>query len=134
MDSENVKRLYKRLLVTPAARGTVGRFDVEFQYMPTKGELFCATAVFYGGNYIPLSVRQAVQSTGLFAASGSSEVRLFIDEIDYQVVLAYRSAWAVGDAEAFERILLDFLDLAEEWRRLLDEYGDQDLIRVPKPK
>ena len=131
MSEEILQRLYKRLQVTPMTRGTVGPFDLEIQYMPTKHELFYATSVFHGGNYVPDSVRGAVRETGVFAQAGGSDCRLFIDEVAFQVVLAYRVAWSTEDEKAFHSLTADFLAMAEEWRLLLDEYGDQDLIRVP---
>jgi hypothetical protein len=106
-------------------------FEIDSQLDSKRARVYIVTAVFNGGNFVPESVRRCLQGHGLHALDKSSDVRLIIDEEYHRVLLLLQAT--VADDHSFEEILHDFLDLATEWRLILDEYGQQDLVYVKVP-
>ncbi|MGE3953979.1 MAG: hypothetical protein AB7F31_02120 [Parachlamydiales bacterium] len=99
-------------------------FEIEAE--EGEGKLRLRTAVFHGGDYIPPSVRRCLGGRrSLIAHDPQTEIELWIDQEKFRVVLDYRVERAVS--AVFE----EFIGVADEWRTLLDEYGQQDLIYVP---
>lgn len=113
------------------AEAQVGAYTVEMRRNPDAGLLLLLTPVFHGGNFIPKSVRTALNQSGLMAVDGRSEAALLIDEEKFQVLFCYRTQWKEGDQAAFSSLMEEFLSLADEWHHVLEDFGDRDLIHVP---
>jgi hypothetical protein len=108
----------------------MGAFDVVVARSADLQKLYLATAVFHGSGYLPGSVRDAVSQVGLLAAGQGVSGRLVLDEEVGEVRLHYQLHWTPDDQGQFVALVEEFLAVADEWRRLLDEYGQQDLVWV----
>lgn len=127
---QEIAQVYEELQTAQRGKLTLGLFDIQWARSPDRRMVYLATPIFDGGNYVPQSVRRAVGQAGLHAQGGGVGVALAIDEARFQVVLHYRTEEGVTNPDALGHIMDEFLALADEWHRLLDEYGEQDLIYV----
>ncbi len=131
MEEAVIEQVYQSLSTSDQTRRVVGVFDVEMTKLSAQRQLRLVTPVFLGGNYIPGSVRRALATGTVMAHDAKTEVSLHIDEENFRVLLTYQTDWPNGSRDAFMALFEDFIVLADEWRRLLDEYGEQDLVYVP---
>ncbi len=92
--------------------------------------LLLTTPVYYGGNYIPKSVRSSLKQKAPFDQLRIS-TSLEIDEDNFSVSLKYRGEMAPVGYNGIVDLLEDFSWLAEKWRDYLDEKDRNDLVYVP---
>lgn len=104
-------------------------FCVDVQVNPAARRVYMATTIFDGGNFVPKSVRGCLQGHGFRALDPQVEVRLTIDEQQHRVLLLVQAV--ADEREQFGRVIQEFFELAHEWRAILDEYGQHDLIYIP---
>lgn len=104
-------------------------FTVDAQLDGRMSRLYIVTPVFSGSNFIPESVRRCLRGKGFHALDRRLDVRLVIDEGHHQVLLLLQATARMADD--FDRVLRDFFELAHEWREILDEHGNEDLVYVP---
>lgn len=88
-----------------------------------------ATTVYYGGNFIPKSVRNCLISTPPFTKNHLKSY-LTVDEPNFQINLNYLGGVAHINKRMFIDLLEEFCWLANEWRNYLDEHDKTDLIHV----
>ena len=124
VEEDPLHRLYQHVKQDLAARLSLHGFDLSITYHEEHEQLTCITSVFSGGNYIPQSVRHAVKRTSL--ALDTSE--LLIDEERFQVHLVYRHVLPALTEGFVSEAVEAFLMEADEWRSLLDDYGQHDLV------
>lgn len=90
--------------------------------------LHLSTPVFYGDNYIPKSVKEALQSREV-VSSELLKVSFRIDEDSYSVFLNCQGPW-IGNIDSVKEMLYEFSWLAEEWKQWLNEKGKGDLLPI----
>jgi hypothetical protein len=91
--------------------------------------LSLAAPVYQGDQYIPPSVRQCVKNTPPFT-SFLTRTYLTINENDYQISLHYQAHEDHLNDTKFGHIIDEFSELAEAWKRYLDDNEKKDLIHV----
>lgn len=106
--------------------------DINLRVVDEASKLVISTSVFYGGNYIPMSVRKSIGEK----LSNHSEIRTFltVDEQHYQVNLHYLGHAHTLSHHHLKDLLEQFGSIAEKWRVYLNEHGKNDLIYVHKHK
>ncbi len=127
MEGIAIDTIQEQLKTNGLATLSYAGFEIEAEQ--GEGGLRIRTSVFHGGSYIPPSVRRCLGGrASMIAKDSSSEIHLWIDQEKFRVVFDYRVLKA---GLSLSLVFEEFLGVAEEWRTLLDEYGQQDLIHVP---
>ena len=88
-----------------------------------------STTVYFGGDYIPPSVRKSVSDHPAFTR-GAIEAELRIYEESFQIKLSYLGRLDGLDCPHFFQMIEDFRWLAEKWRDYLDERDKNDLVYI----
>ena len=132
MSQQLIEQAYDRLQTAQQSDVRVGSFVVHVARSADLQTLYLATPVFDGGGYLPASVRAAVSQAGLISSAGGVQAALVVDEELGMVSLHYQVVWSERSPVGFTSIVEEFVVVAEEWKRLLDEHGQQDLVWVPR--
>lgn len=125
----DIKRLIEELKQGRTANVTFEGLDIAISVLDHSSKLFLATPVYFGGNYIPNSVRKCVGQRSPFDQS-NIHTYLTIDEGQFQISLNYLGQANQLNSHSFKGLLEDFSTLAQEWRLFLDEHDKNDLIHV----
>lgn len=83
-------------------------------------------SVYKGTNYIPPSVRQALQKNAPFESPLPTS--FVISEEQFEVVL--QSEVPLNPAESLNPALEEFALLSSEWREWLDQHDRNDLVHI----
>lgn len=88
-------------------------------------KLSLSAPVYWGGNYIPPSVRACMKKRAPFD-EGLIATFLTVDEERFEITLNYVGALVPQLGELVE----EFTFLASQWREWLDEHDKNDLVHV----
>lgn len=94
---------------------------MEFYIDPSGGHLICAEV--FSDDYLPASVRRCVEEQGMRIETVEFVAHLYVDEPLQRILLVMNTA-DVGHP------LASFAQLADQWRRRLNERGSRDLLPV----
>lgn len=107
----------------------VGRSEILVRMMDHGEKVKLTTPVYYGSNYIPARVRQAVSNKKLIR-SELINFQLIVDEEKFEIFLQYIEDTHTLDLNRLNQDLEEFAWLADEWRLLLDQEDQNDRIHV----
>ncbi len=126
---KELKKIFRQLLQEDIVKIDVDGFNITVRIFDQASKLSLSTPVYFGGNYIPKSVRNSLSKSVGFS---SSHIKAFtsIDENNFQINLNYLGRLNVLNNESFRDLLEDFSGLASEWRNFLDEHDKNDLVHV----
>lgn len=124
----DIKKLFNELKSNEFAHLTLEGFDITVKAFNDK--LFLYTPVYFGGNYIPKSVRKSVEHKAPFAHSSPITTYLTVDEDQFQINLNYSGEVYQLNSYNFKLLLEEFSLLAQEWRLHLDENDKNDLVHI----
>jgi len=127
--TKELKKLFQQLLQNEHAHITVGATDITIRIFDKATLFSLATEVYFGGNFIPKSVRASAEKPATFARGGIKTF-LTIDEKAFKIYLNYMGRLDNMNNEGFRLLLEDFSWLAEQWRLYLDKHDKNDLIHV----
>ncbi|MCB1113583.1 MAG: hypothetical protein KDK62_02380 [Chlamydiia bacterium] len=85
--------------------------------------------VYWGGNFIPISVREAIKKRPPFD-DRVIETYLTLDDEAFQVILHYDGQAQAAKPEVFGALMDEFGYLVDHWREWLDEKDRDDLVHV----
>jgi hypothetical protein len=85
--------------------------------------------VYWGGNFIPLGVRDAIKKRPPFDER-VIETFLTTDEEGFEVVLHYEGDAKSAQPEVFGALMDEFGFLVDHWKEWLDDKDKKDLIPV----
>ncbi len=128
---QDVNKLLRKLLVGNVIQLTLGDSTISMQIIDENSKLVLTTQVYYGGNFIPASVRRCVQKGSYRGMPNFLHTTLVIDEKNFQIFLNYRGLTKDLNSDNFVDLLGDFSHEADEWRLYLDEHDKNDLVYVP---
>lgn len=125
-----VKRLISELVNADVAQIDIGGSCITVKACEEGNKIFLSTPVYFGGNYIPKSVRYCLTHRAPFQ-SYSTQTTLKVDEDNFKVYLNH-----LGDIENMNKtrfidLLENFSGLAERWREYLEEHDQNDLVHIP---
>lgn len=125
-----VKRLLQELGCSEVSTIDLGSTSISVKAFDQGKKIFLSTPVYFGGNYIPKSVRNCLKLKAPFQ-SFMIRTTLKVDEDSFSIHLNY-----LGNIESINNVRLvgileDFSVLAEKWRDYLDEHDQNDLVRIP---
>lgn len=126
---KELKKLFQQLLHDEVAHISVGGSDITVRTFDKATQVSLSTDVYFGGNFIPKSVRACVGKQPPFL-KGAVKTFLTVDENQFRIYLTYLGRLDNMTNETFRLLLEDFSTLADEWRLYLDEHDKNDLIHV----
>lgn len=126
---KDLKKLFQQLDHDDVAQVTLAGSDVLIRVFDDASKISLATTVYYGGNFIPKSVRNGISQKSPFN-NISIKTSLAIDERQYLVNLNYLGHLEHLNNQNFTHLLEEFTRLAHAWRAYLDEHDKNDLVRV----
>ncbi len=126
---KDLHKLFQQLTHDQVSQIDVNGANVVIRLVESGSKLAFSTPVYYGGNFIPSSVRQCLKQRNPFI--NSIGTFLTVDEKEYQIFLNYEGPFNLHiDKRLFLGLLEEFQWLADEWRAFLDEHDKNDLIYV----
>lgn len=126
---KELRKLLHRLIKDEIAQITLGGSDVCVHVYDNATKISLSSPVYFGGNFIPLSVRNCLTKKPLFER-GHITTYLHLDETSRQISLNFVGSLEHLNKRMFIDLLEEFSWLADEWRLYLDEHDKNDLIHV----
>lgn len=122
----------KNLLSSNSAEALIAGQPLTFHISQHVNKYLISVPVYQGINYIPLSVYQSIYGPTPFDPADFPNVHTYlkIDEDKFQINLYYLGNIEDLSLQKLDGILEDFLCMADEWRRFLEERGQQDLVPI----
>ena len=127
------RKLVHQLLKEEIAQIVIGNSEVTVHVFDHAMKISLSSTVYFGGNFIPKSVRKCITTTPLFE-KGAIKTSLLVDEENFRISLNYLGGLNHLNKRMFVDLLEEFSWLADEWRLYLDEHDKNDLIYVHVPK
>jgi len=109
-----------------------GTHSIAVRFSPLTETLAFETSVYQGYNFIPYSVRDCLVERPR-STHTHLPTYLYINEDAYQISLHYRGDAQDLEEERLPELIEEFRHVAEEWRRVLDDYDKRDLVHVKVP-
>lgn len=126
---KELRKLLHQLVKEEVAKITIGNSEVTVHVFDNNTKIFLSSIVYFGGNFIPKSVRHCVSTKPSFE-NGHIHTSLSVDEDNYGISLSYIGGLDHLNKRMFVDLLEEFSWLADEWRLYLDEHDKNDLIHV----
>lgn len=130
---KDFRKLIHTLLKEEIAKISLGNSEVVVHVFDNATKISLSTSIYFGGNYIPKSVRNCLNQTPAFAI-GHMQTFHNIDEENFEVTLNFIGGLDHINKRMFIDRLEEFSALADEWRLYLDEHDKNDLIHVRQPR
>lgn len=129
---KEIKKIFQKLLQDDIIRITLDGFDILVRVLEGPSKLILSTQVYFGGNFIPKSVRKCVSDRDPFISMEGEHIKtqLIIDEEHFLINLNFIGGLENLNNESFRLLLEDFTWLANKWRDNLDEHDRNDLVHV----
>jgi hypothetical protein len=127
------RKLVHQLVKEEIAKIFLGNSEVTVHVIDNATKIALSSTVYFGGNFIPKSVRKCLSLTPAFE-KGHIKTSLVVDEESFRVTLNYLGGLTHLNKRMFVDLLEEFSQLADEWRLYLDEHDKNDLIYVNIPK
>lgn len=127
------RKLVHQLVKEEIAQITLGNSLVTVHVLDNATKISLSSTVYFGGNFIPKSVRKCLTQTPAFD-KGAIITYLSVDEDNFSITLNFLGGLDHLNKRMFVDLLEEFSFLADEWRLHLDEHDKNDLIHVRVPK
>lgn len=125
----DLKKLFDELKVMKTTQFSLNGFTIILKILENPSKLFLNTVVYFGGNYIPKSVRHCISKKAPFDKS-YIDTYLTVDENQFQISLNFTGDITPLTNYKFKNTVEEFAFLAQEWQQFLDEHDKNDLIYV----
>lgn len=129
---KELRKLLHQLIKEDIAQIVLGGSEITVHVFDNNTKIFLSSSVYFGGNFIPNSVRKCLEKKPQFQ-DGHINSYLSIDEENFRINLNFLGGLEHLNKRMFVDLLEEFSWLADEWRLFLDEHDKQDLIHVRKP-
>lgn len=126
---KELKKLFDQLLHDDFARITIAGSDITVRMYDKAAKFSLVTPVYFGGNFIPKSVRECLSQKPPFD-HGDLKTYLTVDENNFQINLNLLGSTEPMTNQSFVDLLEEFSWLGEEWRQLLDDRDKNDLVHI----
>ncbi len=129
---KELKKIFHQLVKEEVAQIAVGGTDITIRVLDDASKFSLSTPVYFGGNFIPKSVRSCVaHKTSI--PNERIKTHLTLDEPNFKIYLHYVGNIDHIRTHGFGQLLEEFSWLADEWRLILDEHDKNDLVHVRVP-
>ena len=122
--------IFYQLLLHGFASLHTGGSPIRLRVVKDSTRVVLSTPVYKGHNYIPKSVRDTIKKRDNFGGV-KLQTKLSVEEEVYLILLHCSESLEHLDRKQFQDILEEFIWIAEEWRKLLEDRGRGDLIHIP---
>lgn len=129
MLAAELQKIYSQLAHETPVQVRVDGFDILVRVLDNTSKLSLITPVYFGGNFIPKSVRKCLSEKASFTRDHVSTF-FSIDEEHFTIYLHYLGGLESVYSTRLGFLLDEFSYLANEWRLYLDEHDRNDLIHV----
>lgn len=126
---KELRKLLHQLVKEDIATITLGGSEVTVHVFDNNTKIFLSSSVYFGGNFIPKSVRNCLNTVPSFM-KGHLKTNFSVDEENFHISLNYLGGLEHLNKKMFVDLLEEFSWLADEWRLYLDEHDKNDLIHV----
>lgn len=127
------RKLVHQLVKEEIAKITLGNSEIIVHVLDNATKIFLSSTVYFGGNFIPKSVRKCLTQTPAFD-KGTVKTYMTVDEDNFSVSINYLGGLEHLNKRMFVDLLEEFSFLADEWSLFLDEHDKNDLVHVRSPK
>lgn len=128
--AKEFKKVFQQLMHDSVAHIAVGGSDITIRIFDNATKYSLSTEVYFGGNFIPKSVRTSLEKKVSFSRDASVKTFLSVDEKNFRIYLNYLGKLERVTTDAFHLVLEEFSWVADEWRLFLDEHDKNDLVYV----
>jgi len=128
------RKLVHQLVKEEVAQIVLGHSEVTVHVLDHAAKISLSSVIYFGGNFIPKSVRKCLTQTPIFAKERPLKTSFTVDEENFQISLHYLGGLNHLNKRMFVDLLEEFSSLADDWRLYLDEHDKNDLIYVHVPK
>lgn len=125
LDSD-IKKLFKYLHDRNSAQIRLMGSDI-WVAIDQNSVISLVTEVYFGGNFIPKSVRSSIITKPYFDRE-TIPTSLSIDEEHFKIFLKYHDKIEHLNQRTLIDVLEEFSYLADEWKLYLDEHDKNDLV------
>jgi hypothetical protein len=129
---KELKKLFHQLVREDMAQIELGGSNITIRVLDHASTFSLTTPVYYGGNFIPKSVRRCLSQKGPIFRE-NIKTNLTVNENNFEIFLNYLGSLDHLNGEKFKELLEEFSWLADEWRLYLDEHDRNDLVHVRIP-
>jgi len=130
---KELRKLLHQLIKEEIAQITLGGSEITVHVFDNSTKIFLSSSVYFGGNFIPSSVRKSLSQKPPFE-KGHLNTYLSVDEENFRISLNFVGGLEHLNKRMFVDLLEEFSWLADEWRLYLDEHDKNDLIHVRNQK
>jgi hypothetical protein len=127
---KDLKKLFSRLIHEDVVQIPCGNNDLTLRVVDQASKVLLSTPVYFGGNFIPSSVRKCVSQKHPFRDDSMIKTSISIDEDQFKIHLSYLDDMENLNTHNFTDIIEKFSELAEKWRLVLDENDRNDLVYI----
>ena len=127
---KDLKKLLDRLSHDNFVEFSFGNSDLTFHAVDHASKIMLSTPVYFGGNFIPSSVRKCATQKHSFKNHTQINTSLSIDEDQFRISLRYLDDVENLNHHNFSEIIEEFSLIADKWRSILDENDKNDLVYV----
>lgn len=127
---KEIQKLFQELVSSEESQIFMSGFDISVCIFDHSSKVSLMTPVYFGGNYLPHSVRYAITKSPPFEKQQAIRTFLTVDEENYRVFVNYVGPTEILNNSKFLSLLEEFGFLAEEWRIYLEEHDRNDRVYV----
>lgn len=127
---KELEKIFHDLVTLDKTQVFLSENDVTISSFDHASKLILTTPIYFGGNYIPQSVRHGITKTPPFERCQTIKTFFTVDEGNFRIFLNFRGTTDDMNNKKFIHLLEDFCYLADEWRIYLDEHDKNDLIYI----
>lgn len=131
--NKDLKRLFTELNRNRTAELSLAGSVITIKVWDEGQKLHLSAPVYWGGNYIPKSVRGCLIKRAPFDEKVIL-TSLSLDEAKFEITLVFQGSTDFMDGDKFSELLQEFSFLASEWREWLDQHDKNDLVHVHVPR
>ena len=129
---QDLKKIFHDLMTQKKGQVFLCSKDMTLRVFDDGSKLSMSCPVYFGSNYIPASVRDAIKKNPPFGSQFSLKTYFTSDEENYRIFLNYIGSTEELTNLKFFHLMKEFEFMVEEWRIFLDEHDKQDLIYIWK--
>lgn len=129
---KELKKLFHQLFEKEIVEINLGGSTVTIRFHADESKFFLSSSVYFGGNFIPNSVRKCLTYKTPFVQDLKTYLTIIEDK--FQIDLNYVGTLDNLNGEKFKELLEEFSWLSDEWRLFLDDHDKNDIIHVRMPR
>lgn len=127
---EELQKVLHDLISNARAQIFLSGADISISVSENYSKMTLITPVYFGGNYIPASVRAGITRRPPFERHRNIKTFLTIDENRFAIFLHCEGTTESLNSVKFGSLLDDFCYLSEAWRTYLHDKDQNDRVYV----